>query len=161
MNLETNDNLDEGAPVTVHTNIEQKTPIKGEDISNATVKKDAKRILIVDDEEGIVTVVKMFLEHHNYKVITAADDREGLDKARTEKPDLIILDSIPPKKDGYKICGLLKRDTKYAKIPIVLFTAKAQEKDVKLGEEAGADAHITKPFRSEILLSKIEELITE
>jgi len=66
-----------------------------------------------------------------------------------------------PKMNGYKVCGLLKKDTRYAKTPVILFTAKAQEEDVKLGKEVGADAYITKPFESEILLSKIKELIKE
>ncbi len=118
-----------------------------------------KKILIVDDEEGIVKVVKMYLEHHDYEVITASEGQEGLEKAKTEKPDLIVLDLMLPKINGYKVCGLLKKDTRYTKIPIILFTAKAQEKDIKLGEEVGADAYIIKPFEPEILLSKIKELI--
>ncbi len=125
----------------------------------AKVKKDAGRILIVDDEEDIAKLLKKHLEYHHYEVITASDGQEGLDKAKTEKPDLIILDLMLPKISGYKICGLLKKDTRYAKIPIILFTAKAQEEDVKLGEEVGADAYIIKPFESEVLLSKIKELI--
>lgn len=120
-----------------------------------------KRTLIVDDEEGIVKVVKMYLEHHGYEVITAGDGQEGLDRAKADKPDIIILDLMLPRMDGYKVCGLLKRDARYAKIPVILFTAKAQEKDVKLGEEVGADAYITKPFEPEVLLSKIKELIGE
>ena len=124
-------------------------------------EKDTKRILIVDDEEGIVKLVKMYLEHHRYEVITAIDGQEGLERAKTEKPDLIVLDLMLPKMDGYKVCGLLKRDTRYAKIPVILFTAKSQEKDVKLGQEVGADAYIIKPFEPEVLLSKIEELINQ
>jgi len=119
------------------------------------------KILIVDDEEGIVKVVKMYLEHHRYEVITALDGQEGLEKAKTEKPDLIVLDLMLPKINGYKVCGLLKKDARHAKIPVILFTARAQEKDVKLGEEVGADAYITKPFEPEALLSKIEELMGE
>jgi len=124
-------------------------------------ERDTKKILIVDDTEGIVKLVKMYLEHHRYEVIIANDGQEGLDKAKTEKPDLIVLDLMLPKINGYKVCGLLKKDTRYAKTPVILFTAKAQEKDVKLGEEVGADAYITKPFEPEVLLSKIEELIKE
>ena len=121
----------------------------------------SKRILVVDDTEDVVKVVKMYLEHHDYEVITTNDGQEGLEKAKTEKPDLIVLDLMLPRMNGYKVCGLLKRDTRYAKIPIILFTAKTQEKDIKLGEEVGADAYITKPFEPEVLLSKIEELIKE
>lgn len=124
-------------------------------------EKDTKRILIVDDVESIVMSVKTFLERHRYEVITANDGQEGLEKAKTEQPDLIILDLMLPRMHGYKVCGLLKKDTRYAKTPIILFTAKAQEKDVKLGQEVGADAYLTKPFEPEVLLSKIIELIKE
>ena len=122
---------------------------------------NSKRILIVDDEEGIVTVVKMYLEHHHYEVITANDGQEGLDKAKVEKPDLIVLDLMLPRMNGYKVCGLLKNDTRYAKIPVILFSAKTQEKDMELGQEVGADAYLTKPFEPDVLLAKIEELIKE
>ncbi len=124
-------------------------------------KKDTKRILVVDDVESIVMSLKMFLERHRYEVITANDGQEGLEKARTEKPDLIILDLMLPKMNGYKVCGLLKKDTRYAKTPIILFTAKAQGEDVKLGQEVGADAYIIKPFEPETLLAKIKELLKE
>lgn len=66
-----------------------------------------------------------------------------------------------PKMDGYKVCGLLKADARYNKIPIIMFTARAQESDEKLGFEVGADAYITKPFQYEILLAKIKELLKE
>ena len=120
-----------------------------------------KRILVVDDEEGIITVVKMYLEHHHYEVITASDGQEGLDKAKSDRPDLIILDLMLPRINGYKVCGLLKKDARYAKIPIILFTAKAQEKDIKMGEEVGADAYLIKPFEPNVLLSKVKELLNQ
>jgi len=119
----------------------------------------SKRILVVDDTEDVVRVVKMYLEHHGYEVITTNDGRKGLEKARDEKPDLVVLDLMLPRMDGYKVCGLLKRDTRYAKTPVILFTAKTQEKDMKLGQEVGADAYIAKPFEPEVLLSKITELL--
>lgn len=118
-----------------------------------------KRILVVEDETQLVDLMKMRLEANNYEVITAYDGQEALEKTRREKPDLIILDLMLPKMDGYKVCGLLKKDTRYAKIPIVMFTARAQEGDIKLGEELGADAYITKPFEPQVLLSKIKELL--
>lgn len=118
-----------------------------------------KRILVVDDEVDIVDMVKMRLEANDYDVITAYDGPEGLAKARKENPDLIILDLMLPKMDGYKVCAMLKRDQKYSSIPIVMFTARAQESDEKLGKELGADAYITKPFEPKVLLAKIQELI--
>jgi two-component system alkaline phosphatase synthesis response regulator PhoP len=122
---------------------------------------DKKRILVVDDEAELVKAVQIRLEQTGYEALVAYDGHEGLEKAREEKPDLIILDLMLPKMDGYKVCSLLKADTRYHKIPIIIFTARAQESDKKMGEEVGADAYITKPFDHRILLDKITELIKE
>lgn len=118
-----------------------------------------KKILLVDDEMQLAEVVKMRLEANGYDVLTAYDGKDAFDKARTQKPDLIILDLMLPKIDGYKVCRMLKFDDKFKSIPIILFTARAQDSDVALGKEVGADAYITKPFEPEILLSKIKELL--
>jgi len=120
-----------------------------------------KQILLVDDELELVTVVKFRLEANDYGVIVAYDGQEALEKARKDKPDLIILDLMLPKMDGYKVCGLLKADERYKKIPIIMFTARGQESDKKIGEEVGADAYITKPFEDQVLLAKIKELLKE
>ena len=117
------------------------------------------KVLIVDDESDLLEMISLRLEANNYQVICACDGQEGLDKARTEKPDLIILDIMLPKIDGYKVCRMLKFDEKYKQIPVILFTARVQEYDIKLGEEVGADAYITKPFEPDILLSKVSELL--
>ena len=84
---------------------------------------------------------------------------ELVEKAKKEKPDLIILDLMLPKMDGYKVCGLLKADARYNKIPIIMFTARAQESDAKMGADVGADGYITKPFEPQALMAKIEELL--
>lgn len=118
-----------------------------------------KKILVVDDEAMIREMVKARLEANNYEVITAADGQEALDKARKENPDLIILDLMLPKIDGFRVCGLLKVDARYRNIPVIMFTARAQDSDMQLGKEVGADAYVTKPFDSKILLGKIEELL--
>lgn|SRR3989338_2503410 len=120
---------------------------------------DKKRILLVEDEKDLVDIVKFRLEANNYEVVVAYDGQEALDRAKKEKPDLIILDLMLPKIDGFKVCRMLKFDEKYKKIPIIMFTARAQESDKKLGEEVGADAYITKPFEPEALLVKIKELL--
>ena len=119
-----------------------------------------KRILLVDDEPNILILLGTRLRTEGYEVITAKDGQAGLDSAKKEKPDLIILDLMLPKMDGYKVCGLLKKDSRYAKIPIVMFTARGQEEDRKMAEEVGADAYVTKPFVPQMLLSKIQELIS-
>jgi DNA-binding response OmpR family regulator len=118
-----------------------------------------RRILLVDDEKDLVETVKFRLEANDYDVIIAYDGQEGLDKARKEKPDLIILDLMLPKIDGYKVCRMLKFDEKYKKIPIALFTARAQESDQNMGKEVGADAYITKPFEPQALLDTIKKLL--
>ena len=119
------------------------------------------RVLIVDDEVQLVTMVQMRLEANGYEVITANDGEEGLQKAKDENPDLIMLDVMMPKMDGYKVCGLLKNDMRYSKIPVILFTARAQQDDKEVGGEVGADAYITKPFEPPVLLAKIEELLNK
>jgi len=118
----------------------------------------AKKILVVDDEVELVEMVKIRLEANGYDVISAYDGQDALNKAKTDKPDLIILDLMLPKIDGYKVCRMLKFDEKYKSIPIILFTAKAQESDRKMGEDVGADSYIVKPFDPQTLLSKIKEL---
>ena len=120
-----------------------------------------KRILLVDDEKQLVEMMQMRLEAGGYAVLSAYDGQEALDKARTEKPDLIILDLMLPKVDGYKVCRMLKFDEKYKNIPVILFSARAQEEDIKLGKEVGAEAYITKQFDPAILLAKIKELLKE
>lgn len=120
-----------------------------------------KRILLVDDEKDLVYAVTMQLEAAGYEVVAAYDGKEALDKAKKEKPDLIILDLMLPKMDGYKVCRMLKFDQKYRKIPVIMFTARAQEADKKMGEEVGADAYITKPFDPQALLEKIKKFLKD
>lgn len=120
-----------------------------------------KKILLVDDEPQLVEMVKMRLEANNYEVILARDGEQALEKARGEKPDLIILDIMLPKLDGYKVCRMLKFDDKYSSIPVIMFTARSQESEKSMGEEVGADAYIIKPFEPQMLLSKIKELLKE
>lgn len=120
---------------------------------------DKKRLLLVDDEMDLVETVKFRLEANGYEVLTASDGEEALDKARKDSPDLIILDLMLPKIDGFQVCRTLKFDTNYKHIPIIMFTARAQESDKKTGEEVCADAYIVKPFEPAALLAKIQELI--
>ena len=117
------------------------------------------RILLVDDEPSIVKMVGKRLEVEGFDVVVAMDGQEGLAKAQAEHPDLIILDLMLPKLNGYEVCTMLKQDTRYQKIPVVMFTAKAQDKDEKLGMECGANAYVRKPFRAQELMDKIRSLL--
>lgn len=118
-----------------------------------------KRILLVEDEADMAYAVSLQLEAKNYTVLTAHDGLTGLELARKERPDLIILDLMLPKMDGYKVCRLLKFDEQYKEIPIIMFTARVQESDKKMGKEVGADAYITKPFDPQELLDRISALL--
>ncbi len=117
------------------------------------------RILIVDDEPDLVRLVCLRLEASGYEVLVAMDGEAALAKARVERPDLILLDLMLPKMDGYQVCRLLKNDTRTAPIPIAIFTARRGEYDEELGKECGADAYIRKPFWPEELLETIRLLL--
>ncbi len=105
-----------------------------------------KRILVVDDEEDILAVVSARLDTMGFEVLTAADGQQALDVVRRESPDLILLDLMLPKLDGYKVCRMLKFDKTFEHIPIVVFSATASNSDKKLAAEAGADAYLEKPI---------------
>ena len=117
------------------------------------------RILLVDDEPSLVKIVSKRLEMEGYDVCTAMDGEGALQRVFAEEPHLIILDVMLPKMSGYDVCKKLKADEKYKKIPILLFTAKVQERDERIGLESGADGYIRKPFRAAELLEKIKALL--
>lgn len=117
------------------------------------------KILIVDDEADLVTMIKLRLEATGYDILEAYDGQEALKKAQDQNPDLIILDIMLPKMNGYKVCRMLKFDEKYRHIPIIMFTARVQEADKQMSQKVGADAYIAKPFEPDILLEKIQGLL--
>lgn len=117
------------------------------------------RILLVDDEPDLVQMVSVRLSASGYEVVPAYDGQQALDQVKQVKPDLIILDLMLPKLDGYKVCRLLKFDERTKGIPVLIFTARAQVEDVTLATECGADAYLTKPFEARALLGKIQELL--
>ena len=120
-----------------------------------------KKILVVDDEVDLVETVRFPLEIEGYNVLVAYNGEEALNQARKENPDLILLDLMLPKLDGYKVCRLLKFDERYKHIPILMLTAKTQEQDKVLGMETGADEYITKPFEMDYLLKKVKEYLNK
>ena len=117
------------------------------------------RVLLVDDEPDLVQMVSVRLTAAGYEVAKAYDGQEALQKVKETHPDLIILDLMLPKLDGYKVCRLLKFDDRTRAIPIMIFTARAQVEDVTLATECGADAYLTKPFEAKMLLGKMQELL--
>ncbi len=116
-----------------------------------------KRILIVDDEVFIAETVKFALEHAGYECLVAADGIEAVRMTREANPDLILLDIMLPKLNGFKVCRLLKFDEKFKHIAIIMMTARTQEKDRTLGMETGADEYMTKPFEMETMLRLVRK----
>lgn len=118
-----------------------------------------KKILIVDDEQDIVESLKFVLESTDYICYCAYNGEDGLKLAKEIMPDLIILDVMMPKINGYKISRLLKYDNKYKNIPIFMITARSQEGDKLIGEETGADEYITKPFDLSEVVEKVKQYL--
>jgi len=117
------------------------------------------KILVVDDEIYIVHILDFSLGMEGYEVLTALDGEQALEKARAEKPDLIVLDIMRPKLDGYETCKLLKADTATKNIPVILLSAKGRNVDQKIGFEVGADDYITKPFSPRKLVERINAIL--
>lgn len=115
-----------------------------------------KTVLIVEDEDNILEAVRYNLTKEGYDVVAAADGEVGLDLARTANPDLVILDIMLPKLDGFQVCQLLRRETD---TPIIMLTAKGEETDRVVGLELGADDYVTKPFSMRELLARVRALL--
>ena len=121
----------------------------------------AKKVLLADDEEDILMLVSATLGgDERYDLILARDGEEALNRARQDMPDLIFLDVMMPKMDGFEVCGKLKSDSATSGIKIVMLTAMAQEMDKEKADAAGADYYFTKPFSPTALMNKVEELLT-
>jgi two-component system, OmpR family, response regulator VicR len=115
-----------------------------------------KKILVVDDEKPIVEILQYNLEKEGYQVVTAFDGEEALEQAKHEKPDLIVLDIMLPKKDGFTVCRQIRANNN---IPIIMLTAKELETDKVLGLELGADDYVTKPFSAREVIARIKAIL--
>jgi two-component system phosphate regulon response regulator PhoB len=116
------------------------------------------RILIIEDERGLTEVLTYNLQREGYDTIVAHDGLEGLRKAQTNPPDLIILDLMLPTMDGLEVCRQLRAGKQTARVPIVMLTAKGEETDQVVGFSVGADDYVTKPFSVKVLLQRIRAL---
>ena len=114
------------------------------------------KVLVVEDEENLLEALKYNLEKESYFVLTAIDGEKGLELARETSPDLIILDIMLPKLDGFEVCRILRRE---ANIPILMLTAKGEEIDRVVGLELGADDYVTKPFSMRELLARVRAML--
>ncbi len=117
------------------------------------------RILIVDDNPTNVKVLQTRLVAEGYEIVTAGDGEEGLAAARRDKPDLILLDVMMPKLDGFEVCRLLRSDASFPFTPIIMVTAMADPKDVVAGLEAGGDEYLTKPVDHAALAARVRSML--
>ncbi|MFQ5872431.1 MAG: two-component system response regulator [Dehalococcoidia bacterium] len=118
-------------------------------------------VMLADDEEEILALLSATLGHSGrYRLLMAREGKEALDIARKEKPDLLFLDIMMPKKDGYEVCRALKSDPATSAIKVIMLTGLAQEADRSKAMEAGADGYFTKPFSPTALLEKVNETLS-
>jgi DNA-binding response OmpR family regulator len=114
------------------------------------------RILIVDDEADLVSVLRFGLEAEGYVVLDAGDGEEALVRAHEQRPDLMVLDLMLPKLDGYKVCRALKFDDRFKDMPIIILSARSSEQDRQLALDMGADDFVTKPYEMQDLIDRIQ-----
>ena len=117
------------------------------------------KVLVVDDEVYILHILDFILGAESYDVVTATNGEQALQKVREEKPDLVILDIMMPKLDGYETCRMIKNDPATKNIPVILLTAKGREVDQKLGREVGANDYMTKPFSPSKLIERVQAIL--
>lgn len=121
---------------------------------------DEKRILIADDDPVILRLIQVNLELEGYEVLTANNGEEAVIKATADHPDLVILDIMMPRLDGYQTCERLKASAETRDIPVVFLSAKAQQTDIDKGRSYGVQDYLTKPFDPSELLEVVERLVS-
>lgn len=120
---------------------------------------DPKRVLVVDDEPDVLLLCRVNLEFEGYDVVTAPDGEAGLQRCRELEPDVVLLDVMMPRMDGWQVLEAIKADDRLAHIPVVMLTAKVQDEDQIRGWSAGAADYITKPFSPLSLSEVISDVI--
>jgi len=117
-----------------------------------------KKVLFVEDESQIREIILARLNAMDFEVVVAKDGLEGLRLVRTKRPEMVLLDLILPKLDGYKLCRMIKFDTTLEHIPVIICSALGSDEDKKLAEQAGADAYMIKPFDMDLFVSLVQKL---
>ena len=118
-----------------------------------------KKILIADDEQNIVISLEFLMKREGYEVSVAADGEEALARTLEVRPDLVMLDVMMPKRNGFDVCQAIKGDPELAGIKVLMLTAKGRETEMARGLAMGADAYMTKPFSTKELVAKVRELL--
>jgi len=119
------------------------------------------KILLVEDEKNIILGVRTCLDAVGYQVHVVEDGEQALEYIRTHKPDLVLLDLMLPKVDGFEILNIIKQDESTKNIPVIVLTAKVSQEDQKRAKDLGADCYMTKPFRPQELWDKIKIFLPE
>lgn len=119
----------------------------------------SKTILVVDDSPAHLELMQRTIEGRGWEVLTAADGEQALEKAESRRPDLILLDVVLPKKNGYQVCRQLKQGTATKSIKIIMVSSKSQESDKYWGLKQGADGYLVKPFAPAELLKAVEQAL--
>jgi two-component system alkaline phosphatase synthesis response regulator PhoP len=114
------------------------------------------KVLVVDDDPGIVKVVRAYLQQDGFQVVVAYDGKKAMQIARHEKPDLVVLDLMLPEMDGWDVCRALRKESE---VPIVMLTARVEESDKLVGLELGADDYVTKPFSPRELVARVRAVL--
>ncbi|HMV17885.1 MAG TPA: response regulator [Zoogloea sp.] len=118
-----------------------------------------KKILIADDEQNIVISLEFLMKREGFAVCIANDGQEALDKVRSESPDLVLLDVMMPRKNGFEVCQEIRADGALQGVRILMLTAKGRETEVSKGLAMGADAYMTKPFSTKELVARVKSLL--
>lgn len=118
-----------------------------------------KKIAIIDDEKHITRLLMIELEGAGYEVVMACDGEKGLDLIRLERPDIILLDVMMPKMDGFEMLEVLKKDKDIKDIPVIFLTAKSSTGDIQRGVDLGVEDYVEKPFHAELLIKRIKRLV--
>lgn len=119
----------------------------------------AKKILIVDDEPNIVISLEFLMKREGFDVSVANDGEEAVHCIRTERPDLVLLDVMMPKKNGFEVCQEVKADPELQDVRILMLTAKGRDTEVSKGLALGADAYMTKPFSTKELVERVRSML--
>ena len=119
----------------------------------------SKRVLIVDDEPNIVISLEFLMKREGFAVSVARDGEEALERIRAERPDLVILDVMMPKLNGFEVCETVRTDPQLAAVRILMLTAKGREAEMRKGISLGADAYIAKPFSTRDLVEQVKSLL--
>lgn len=117
------------------------------------------RILIADDEPNILISLEYLMKRQGYEVLVARDGQEALDQLRAQRPRLVLLDVMMPRKSGFEVCAELRADEAIRDTLVLMLTAKGRDTDVAKGMGVGADAYMTKPFSTKELVQKVAELL--